>query len=60
LSNPDFEICRSQQDVLLDGDWKKLKREARDSHWTMSFGDYKNEIEYISRKIGIRCVRIDE
>jgi len=60
LSNPDFEICRSQQDVLLDGDWKKLKREARDSHWTMSFGDYKNEVEYISRKIGIQCVRIDE
>jgi len=32
LSNPDFEICRSQQDVLLDGDWRKLKREARDFH----------------------------
>ena len=60
LSNPDFEICRSQQDVLLDGDWKRLKREARDSHWTMSFGDYKNEVEYISRKIGLQCVRIDE
>ncbi|MCL2623082.1 MAG: hypothetical protein FWD31_05375 [Planctomycetaceae bacterium] len=59
LSNPDFEICRSQQDVLLDGDWKKLMREARDSHWTMSFGDYKNEVEYISRKIGVQCVRID-
>ena len=59
-SNPDFEICRSQQDVLLDGNWKKLKREARDSHWVMSFGDYKNEVEYISRKIGIQCVRIDE
>ena len=58
-SNPDFEICRSQQDVLLEGDWKKLLREARDSHWTMSFGDYKNEVEYISRKIGIQCVRID-
>ena len=58
-SNPDFEICRSQQDVLLDGDWKKLKNEARDSHWTMSFGDYKNEVEYLSRKIGIECVRID-
>ena len=59
MSNPDFEICRSQQDVLLDGDWKRLKREARDSHWTMSFGDYKNEVEYISRKIGVQCVRID-
>ena len=59
-SNPDFEICRSQQDVFLDGDWKKLKREARDSHWTMSFGDYKNEVEYISRKIGLACVRIDD
>ena len=58
-SNPDFEICRSQQDVLLDGDWKRLKVEARDSHWTMVFGDYKNEVEYVSRKLGVKCVRID-
>ena len=58
-ANPEFQICRSQQDVLIDGDWKKLKQEARDSHWTMSFGDYKNEVEYASRKIGVSCVRID-
>ncbi len=58
-SNPNFEVCRSQQDVLLDGDWKRLKSEARDSHWTMVFGDYKNEVEYASRKIGVNCVRID-
>ena len=59
LSNPNYEICRTQQEVVLDGDWKKLKPEARDSHWTMSFGDYKNEVEYLSRKIGLQCVRID-
>lgn len=58
-SNPFFEICRSQQDVLLDGDWKRLRQEARDSHWTMVFGDFKNEVEYASRKMGVQCVRID-
>ena len=53
-SNPFLEICRSQQDVEIQGDWKKLKKEARDSHWMMSYGDYLKELGYVSRKIGIK------
>jgi hypothetical protein len=53
-SNPFLEICRSQQDVEIQGDWKKLKKEVRDSHWMMAYGDYLKEIGYICRKIGIR------
>jgi L-fucose isomerase-like protein len=53
-SNPFYEICRSQQDVEIQGDWKKLRKEVRDSHWMMVYGDYLKELGYASRKLGIR------
>jgi len=59
-SNPNYEICRSQQDVEIQGDWKKLKKEVRDSHWMMAYGDYLKELGYASRKIGIKWVNISQ
>ncbi|MCP4609628.1 MAG: sugar isomerase [Planctomycetes bacterium] len=58
--NPFLEICRSQQDVEIQGDWKKLKKEVRDSHWMMAYGDYLKELGYASRKIGIRWENISQ
>jgi hypothetical protein len=52
-SNPFLEICRSQQDVKIRGDWKKLTKEVRDSHWMMVYGNYLREVGYASRRIGI-------
>ncbi len=52
-SNPFFEICRSQQDVRIQRDWKKLLNEVRDSHWVMVYGDYLNEIGYAAPRIGV-------
>lgn len=52
--NPFYEICRSQQDVEIQGNWKKLIKEVRDSHWIMVYGDHLREAEYAARKIGIR------
>lgn len=51
--NPCFAICRSQQDVEIQGDWKRLIREARDSHWMMVYGDYLREVGYAIRKLGM-------
>jgi len=51
--NPDFAICRSQQDVELQGDWRRLIRETRDSHWMMVYGDYLRDAGYAARKIGL-------
>jgi len=59
-SNPYYEICRSQQDVEIQGDWKKLIKEVRDSHWMMAYGDYLKELGYAARKIGIRWVNISQ
>jgi len=52
-ANPSYAICRSQQDVEIQGDWKKLRNEARDSHWMMVYGDYLQEIAYATRKLGL-------
>ncbi len=59
-SNPHYEICRSQQDVEIQGDWRKLIKEVRDSHWMMVYGDYLKELGYASRKIGVNWVDISK
>jgi hypothetical protein len=51
--NPFYAICRSQQDVEIQGDWKRLIREARDSHWMLVYGNYLREVGYAIRKIGM-------
>ena len=56
--NPLYDICRSQQDVEIQGDWSQLVKEVRDSHWMMTYGDYLKEAGYASRKIGIKWVDI--
>jgi hypothetical protein len=53
-SNPAYEICRSQQDVQIQGDWRKLINEVRDSHWMMAYGDHVKPLAYAARKLGIR------
>jgi len=55
-SNPFYAICRSQQDVQIQGDWKLLLNEARDSHWVMAYGDHLKEAGYAVRKLGLQWV----
>jgi hypothetical protein len=58
--NPFFDICRSQQDVEILGDWRRLLVEARDSHWMMAYGDWLREIDYAAWKIGVRWVNVSQ
>jgi len=53
-NNPAYEICRSQHDVEIEGDWKKLLNEVRDSHWVMAYGDHLKELAYAARKLGVQ------
>jgi len=57
-ANPFYQICRSQQDVEIQGDWRELRREARDSHWMMVYGDYLRELGYAARKLGLEWVNL--
>ncbi|MCX5646119.1 MAG: sugar isomerase [Phycisphaerae bacterium] len=59
-SNPSYEICRSQQDVEIQGDWKKLCNEVRDSHWMMVYGDHVKELAYATRKLGLQWADLAE
>jgi len=58
--NPSYDICRSQQDVEISGDWRRLIREVRDSHWVMCYGDFLREAGYASRKLGLQWVDLEE
>ena len=51
--NPFLPICRSQQDVEIQGAWKRLIPEARNSHWMMVYGDYLREVGYAAHKLGL-------
>jgi hypothetical protein len=53
-ANPFLPICRSQQDVKIDGDWKKLLNEVRDSHWAMTYGDCLKECGYAAERVGVK------
>jgi L-fucose isomerase-like protein len=59
-SNPSYEICRSQQDVQIEGDWRKLVNEVRDSHWMMAPGDYLKELACATRKLGIQWTDLSQ
>lgn len=58
--NPDFPICRTQQDIRIVGDDRRLAREIRGSHWLMAYGDYLNEMGYGVRKLGLDWLNISE
>jgi L-fucose isomerase-like protein len=59
-ANPFYDICRSQQDVEIQGDWRQLRNEARDSHWMMVYGDYLQELGYATRKLGLTWVNLTD
>ena len=60
LDNPTLQICRSQIDIEIDGDWEKLLHEMKGFHWLVVYGDYLREIEYALRKIGISWINLSQ
>jgi len=58
-ANPNYAICRSQQDVEIHGAWRKLVNEVRDSHWAAVYGDCLREAGYAARKFGITFEMIE-
>lgn len=58
--SPSYDICRSQYDVTIQGDWEKLLEDMRGFHWMMAVGDYTKEAGYALRKIGIDWLNVSE
>ena len=53
-----YPTCRSQMDIEIEGDWKKLLSEMRGFHWVLVYGDFLDEAEYALKKVGIELRRI--
>ena len=51
---PSYPACRSQMEIAIDGDWKRLLREMEGFHTQIVYGDYKREIGYALKKLGGR------
>jgi len=54
LESPSFPICRSQVDIKINGDWKRLLKEMKGFHWIMAYGNYLNEVGYALDKVGVK------
>ncbi len=53
-----YPTCRSQTDLQIMGDWRKLLDEMRGFHWVLAYGDYVDELDYALKKVGIKLTRV--
>jgi hypothetical protein len=49
---PSYPACRSQMEILIDGDWKRLLRDMEGFHTQIVYGDYTREVGYALKKLG--------
>ncbi len=52
LASPAFPACRSQIEIAIDGDWRRLVAEMEGFHTQIAYGDYLREIGYALKKLG--------
>jgi hypothetical protein len=57
---PNFDTCRSQMDVAIDGNWRKLVRDMQGFHTITTYGDYLREAGYVLRKVGMQWENFSE
>jgi len=58
IDHPFYDICRSQIDIEVEGDWRKLLEDMRGFHWMTCYGDYLREVGYALKKLGIQWENI--
>ena len=52
LQERQHPACRSQIDIAVDGDWRRLQREMEGFHTQVCYGDYLREVGYALKKLG--------
>ena len=55
-ANPFHDICRSQTDIAIKGNWQKLLEEMRGFHWMTCYTDCMKETGYAIKHLGIDWV----
>lgn len=58
--SPAYDMCRSQMDVAIDGDWRRMVREMQGFHAVVTYGDYLREVGYVLGKLGIEWQSFSE
>ena len=58
--HPCYDICRSQFDCEIEGNWKTVLNEMRGFHWMTCYGDYLDEIGYVLKKAGIAWTNVSQ
>ena len=53
LDSPNYDMCRSQIDLAIDGDWRRLLRDMQGFHTVTCYGDYLREVGYALKRLGI-------
>jgi hypothetical protein len=54
VGSPSYPACRSQMEISVDGDWRRLTREMEGFHAQIVYGDYTREVGYALKKLGSR------
>ncbi len=49
---PSYPACRSQMEIEIDGDWKRLVRDMQGFHTLIVYGDYTREVGYALKRMG--------
>ena len=52
VGTPSYPACRSQMEIRVDGDWKRLLREMEGFHTQIVYGDFIREVGYALKKLG--------
>ncbi|MFH1071149.1 MAG: sugar isomerase, partial [Candidatus Glassbacteria bacterium] len=58
IDHPFYDICRSQIDIAIEGNWRNLLEYMQGFHWMISYGDYLREVGYALKKVGIEWENI--
>lgn len=53
IGSPSNDSCRSQVDVAIDGDWRRLLTDMQGFHTIVTYGDYLREVGYALKKVGM-------
>ena len=60
LAHPEFDICRSQVEMGIEGDCEELLEDMRGFHWMSCYGDYLREVGYLAERKGIEWENMSE
>ena len=58
IANPSHPACRSQMDIQVDGDFRRLLTDMEGFHTLVCYGDYLREVGYACDKVGLEWQNI--